>query len=204
MFPLTSHSSLQTLSRMAATALLSAALLSAGCLNSAKTRYFLLSPTATPTADAAKPTTSMVFIRNCQLPDYLDRTEMVMRQKPKIEVVFRDFDNWAQMPEKMIQRILRENLIRIIGAENVAGDKAPQSRSDILQIDYEFNQLDPTTDGVLKVDVDCRLHTLPAKAETIHNLSFTIPLANESGDAIADAINQALARIAEETAAMLK
>ncbi len=202
MFPLTAHPSRQPLGRLAATALLAATLLAAGCIGAAKTRYFLLSPTATPTAGAAKPT-ALAYIRNCQLPDYLDRTEMVMR-KSQNEVVFRDFDNWAQMPEKMIQRILRENVARIIGAENVAGDKAPQSHLDIVQIDYEFNQLDPTTNGVLQVNVDCRLHALPTKTETIHNLSFTLPLANESGDAIANAINQALARIAEETAAMLK
>ena len=202
MFPLTDHASRQPLRRLAATALLTAVLLAAGCVGSAKTRYFLLSPTATPTANAAKPT-ALAYIRNCQLPDYLDRTEMVMR-KSQNEVIFRDFDNWAQMPERMIQRILRENLARIIGAENVAGVKTPQSRSDIIQIDYEFNQLDPTTNGVLQVNVDCWLHALPTKTETIHNLSFTLPLDNESGDAITNAINQALARIAEETAAMLK
>lgn len=214
MLPLITHASPRPLPRPArpltarpltaallAATLLAATLLAAGCLGSANTRYFLLSPTTWPTATA--PAAGLVVIRSCQLPDYLNRTEMIMR-KGQNEVVIRDFDSWAQAPEKMIRLILRENLARILGAENIAEDKSPQSRSGNLLIDYEFRQLDPTTDGLLAVNVDCRLHALATKTDAIHNLAFTIPLAGKDGADIATAVNQALARIAEETAMMLK
>ena len=206
MLPLTTRASLRPFTRPArllAAALFAAVLLAAGCLGSAKTRYFLLSPTATTMAGATTPAAEPVVIRNCQLPDYLNRTEMIMR-KGQNEVVIRDFDSWAQAPEKMIRLILRENLARILGAENIAEGKSPQPRSGNLLIDYEFRQLDPTTDGLLAVNVDCRLHALATKTDAIHNLAFTIPLAGKDGADIATAVNQALARIAEETAMMLK
>ncbi len=205
MLPPTIHASLRPLAWPPA--ILAAAILAAGCLGSAKTRYFLLSPTATPTATApataTAPGANLVAIRGCRLPDYLNRTEMITR-KGQHEIVIRDFESWAQAPEKMIRRTLHDNLARIIGTDKVAGDRATRHTSDILLVDFEFNQLDPTTDGVLAVNVDCRLHPLPDRTEEIHNLAFTIPLAGKDGKAITAAVNQALARIAAETALLLK
>ena len=74
--------------------------------------YYILNPVAagpTTPADADGQRTMTVGIDPIELPGYLNRVQMVKRTGPN-QVEISSYHRWADYPDRMIQRVLGENI----------------------------------------------------------------------------------------------
>lgn len=185
-------------------ALMVSVLCLSSCIRTVRTRYYLLSATASANDSVlALPSGGRLFLRHCKLPDYLQRSEMVVRKHPH-EITFLEFDVWGQRLEKMIEQVLRENLLLLAGVGQVADAAQVMPSKSEWVLDYDFLQLEANRKGELVTVVDCKLHP-PESAETKSwRMAFAVPLEKKQGREITAAVNEALAKIAVETVAKMQ
>lgn len=131
---------------------LSAALLTgllAACSSSPPLQYFQLR--ADPPAGAAAPTTPSAStgrwqIGPVQLPEYLDRDTLLL---PTGQAGLRALNGqrWAEPLRDAVPRVLRMDLARLRGADQVWAIPTPAGVSIARQLRVEIQQLDATEDG---------------------------------------------------------
>ncbi len=109
----------------------------AGCASSPPTRLYVLAPlqgvgTQTPAMESGKGRT--VGLRRVELPDYLDRPQIVTRTGPNT-LQLAEFDRWAAPLKESFTRVLAENLVTLLPTNRIA--VFPWTRT--TPIDYEVS-----------------------------------------------------------------
>ncbi len=93
----------------------------AGCSRSAPARFYLLSESTgaefKAPASASGPCMTL-GIGPVELPDYLDRPQIVTQVSPH-EIRLGDFDQWAEPLAKTIARVMAENLAKLLCVDAV-------------------------------------------------------------------------------------
>ena len=112
--------------------------------------YYLLNPMAagpmSPPADAYDKRAKIVGIRPIELPGYINRTPMVKRTGPN-QIEIASFHRWADYPDRMIQRVLAENLQLLMADARVYSVPWPAGLKPDVTVDFSFLELIGTTDN---------------------------------------------------------
>lgn len=95
---------------------LGAAALLAACAGP-PTRFYTLAPAA-PAPSAAASSGPVVGLEPVDLPEYLDRPQIVTRPDP-YRVRVADLDTWAEPLDALVTRVTAENLGRLLGSDDV-------------------------------------------------------------------------------------
>lgn len=99
------------------------ALLLSGCIGqkSSPSKYYLLTGLTpdTPTLLTDSSSAPMVTVEKVEIPAFLDRPQMVLSYGSN-QLQFAEFDRWAEPIETGFTRVLRENLARLLGSEQVS------------------------------------------------------------------------------------
>jgi uncharacterized lipoprotein YmbA len=101
--------------------LLAAALCLAGCANTQASRFYTLKPMAGLEAQKSPgqlPSRVSVGIAPVEIPDYLDRPQIVTRDGDN-ELKLAEFDRWAGSLSENIGTVLAENLALLLGSDRV-------------------------------------------------------------------------------------
>src|SRR5690349_19923056 len=78
----------------------------AGCVGSSRaSRFYTLSPAEVPDGAAASPVAATLAVGPVEIPDYLDRQQIVSRTGTN-ELVLADFDRWGGTLDREIDRSL--------------------------------------------------------------------------------------------------
>jgi uncharacterized lipoprotein YmbA len=93
------------------------AVLIAGCGASSPSRFYTLSPTASPVA--APPASYSVSVGPISVPAVVDRPQIVVRTGPN-QIMIEEFDRWASPLKGDIARIVAENLVSMLGTPQVS------------------------------------------------------------------------------------
>jgi len=108
-----------------------------GCIGgSTVTRFYMLTPVAgvdKPDPAATGMTSLAVGVRRVELPNYLDRPQIVTRTGPSSQLTLAEFDRWASPLVDEFPRVLRDNLGAMIPSDEVVIYPWPQT----VQVDYE-------------------------------------------------------------------
>jgi uncharacterized lipoprotein YmbA len=93
----------------------------AGCGRTASTRFYTLS--AMPAGDPAPPrfrtiANTAIGIGPVNLPDYLDRPQIVIRTSPH-ELRLAEFDKWAGALKHAVPRVIAENLSTLLESDQI-------------------------------------------------------------------------------------
>ncbi|MCB2185228.1 MAG: PqiC family protein [Deltaproteobacteria bacterium] len=110
------------LSGAAVTALLALVLgLAPGCLGSSpRTQFYMLNSLGTPATDSPagpEKTARVVAVGPVELPAYLDRPQIVLRQGPN-QLEFTEFEHWAEPLDKSFSRVLLEDLTNLLNSQD--------------------------------------------------------------------------------------
>ena len=91
----------------------------AGCASSSPNlTYYMLAPSALPVAELAIVETRCLVVGPVNLPTYLNRPQVVVRQRD-LTLRFMDYQRWAEPLEENIARTVLENLSTLTGIKMV-------------------------------------------------------------------------------------
>jgi uncharacterized protein len=129
------------------------ALLAGACATtSPPMRFYLLSPIAeaAPAADALGDV--LVVVGPLQLPGYLDRPQLVLRQADG-QLSLREFDRWAEPLDALLTHTVTANLVRLTGSPRVVAFPLPARASADLRVVGRVIRFDADVDGLATLEV---------------------------------------------------
>lgn len=131
-----------------------------GCVNLQPapdpTRHFRLSSLATGTAPAPAKETLALVILPVTVPDYLKRSNIVLRKNQE-QLIFSEFDRWAEPVENGIARVLAENLTSLFNSRFVRTLDQPGKRDGELQLQVNVVEFTATELGQAAFVVETKL-----------------------------------------------
>ncbi len=185
-----------------AAALLAAALLAlAGCGSSPVTHFYTLSPAAAP-AGAAAGDAPTVAIGAVQLPDGLDRPQIVLRGAGN-QVTFSEFERWLGSPKDEIAQAVAGALREALGGASVyAYPTSAGVRADVSVLLY-VQRFDSALGDAAAVEVLWQV--VPAKGVARSGRTAVREAAAGPGyDALVAAHGRALAAVGRDIAAAIR
>ncbi len=146
-----------------------------------------------------------VGIEAVTLPAYLDRPQIVLRSGPTtVEVA--DLDVWIEPLDRLVPRILAENLARLLGTDRVL--QLPQRRPPELdyRVELDLFRLDAAPPG--QAILDGRWRVTAADSGRIvaeRRVRLTEPVADMSDRAtVAAALSRALGAVSRDIAGAIR
>ena len=133
-----------------ALALLPTLLLLSGCSSPPKTQFYTLN--APPPQRAAGPSATVLAIGPIDLPEYLQRPQIVTRPEGN-RLIVDEFNRWGGSLEEEIDRVLAQHLGALVGTQQVY---SYPSRI-VAGIDYRISLYLRAFDGALHNLLDARL-----------------------------------------------
>jgi len=179
-------------------------LLLAGCANGPSARFYTLTPleqqeshppSLQPQPQAAMPVS--VSIAPVEIPDYLDRPQMVTRDG-KNELYFAEFDRWAGSLRDNMTAVLAENLSLLLGSDRIF--VYPRVRTE--KYDYlmalRVLRLDSVPGDRVLLKAQWTLFTDQDRVGITRMATFTEPLADNRYETLAAAVSSALGQLSRE------
>lgn len=130
-----------------------AVLLLSGCLGGSTdpTRYYVLSeiePSAEMTSpDLFAPEAGLLLVGPVTGPRYLDRPQIVTRTSAN-ELVFGEYDRWAEPLDESFDRILASNLSQLLPTKSILPYPSPGAESqNVYQLIVEVTRFDGVLGG---------------------------------------------------------
>lgn len=129
------------------------ALLASACVTtSPPMRFYLLSPIEDAAPTTAAPGEALVVVGPLQLPGYLDRPQLVVRQ-PDGRFTLREFDRWGEPLDQLLTHTVTANLVRLTGSPRVAAFPLPGRASADRRIIGRVLRFDTDASGLATLEV---------------------------------------------------
>ncbi|WP_319409197.1 PqiC family protein [uncultured Desulfosarcina sp.] len=163
--------------------------------------YYLLNPMtagqASP-AEAEGERIMIVGIGQMELPGYINRVQMVRRTgQNQLEVS--SFHRWADYPDRMIQRVISENLQLLMADARVTSAPWPAGFKPDVTVDFSFLELIGTTEKTMLLSV---LWTITGKGDPspFHRTTLSEAMTGTGYEDLAAAHSRALEALCREVA----
>ncbi len=183
------------------------AFLVAGCGSSAPSRFYTLSslkpagPAQMPSGENIK---SIVRIGPVDIPDYLDRPQIVTRTS-RNELSIAEFDRWGGSLKNDVSRVLIENISSTLAAGRVTVLPWKQYAPGAYRVPLTITRLDVTPGGNLYLQTQWSIIDKDGKTVTvIKESNISKPVNGTAYSVIVTAISDALADLGQEVAASIK
>lgn len=129
------------------------ALLGGACATtSPPMRFYLLSPIEDAASPGATSGEGLVVVGPLQLPGYLDRPELVVRQ-PDGRFALRELDRWGEPLDALLTNTVTANLIRLTGSPRVAAFPISSRQSADRRIVGRVLRFDVDSGGLAVLEV---------------------------------------------------
>jgi uncharacterized protein len=161
------------------------------------THFYALSPTQD--AFTGSPSTVSVAVGPVSIPEALNRPEMVVQVGPN-QVALDELNQWAAPLQTDIQRVLMENLARLLGTPRVSRFPQGSIADPDFRVQIEVMRFESALGVAALVDA---LWTVRGKGEKdVRNGHTTArePLRDKSYDALAAAHSRALGTLSRDLA----
>jgi uncharacterized lipoprotein YmbA len=137
------------------------------------------------------------------VPGALDRPE-ITREQAGSQLKVDDLSHWAAPLGQLMRATLVEDLIKRLPNGQIVPVDAPRPAA-VIDVSVEIVAVHETGNA-LSIEAawtQTRPSSADAGATTVQSASFSVPLANASNGAYADALSQALAQLADAIAGRL-
>lgn len=175
------------------------------CSRTAPARFYLLSEL--PTAEHPSPAVGSgrcltLGIGPVELPDYLDRPQIVTRVSPN-ELRLGDFDQWAEPLGKTVMRTLAENLAALVCVEEIVFYPSESPRVD-FQITVTVLRFHGEPDGQVVLSAQWQVaEGYGGKVLARRRTTIREALGGDGYPALVAAQSRALARLSRDIAQVL-
>jgi len=130
-----------------------AAVLAGACATtSSAMRFYLLSPIEGPTTSSAALGDELVGVGPLQLPGYLDRPQLVVRQADG-QLALREFDRWGEPLDALLTSTVTANLVRLTGSPRIVAFPLPARASADRRILGRVIRFDADSTGLAVLEV---------------------------------------------------
>jgi uncharacterized lipoprotein YmbA len=116
-----------------------------GCARTAPTHFYLLQPLSGQETQARTPDRHVFGIGPVDIADYLKRQQIANRIDEN-EILFSDFNSWAEPLDRCVTRVLSENLSVLLNTERIEVYPWLPSLSVDYQVRMRIARFDGTTD----------------------------------------------------------
>jgi uncharacterized lipoprotein YmbA len=179
----------------------------AGCVgSSAPARYYVLTPRPEAAGDppgTRGPCGLALGVGPVQLPDLLDRAEIVTRRLAD-EIDRAEFDRWAEPLADSVPRVLAENLAALRKAERVTLFAWDSAQAVQRQVVVDVMRFDGAMGGDVVLDARWRILATDGKELAANRSLLTQPTGGTGYPAVVAAMSRALAALSREIAATLE
>lgn len=182
--------------------LVAVAALLAGCASSPQSRFYTLSPLAAPEAKQAPGPAAnhvSVSIAPVEIPDYLDRPQIVTRDG-RNELKLAEFDRWAGSLSDNISAVLAENLTTLLGSDRVFVNPGVRGEKPDYSVAMRVLRLDCMPGDQVLLKAQWTVAAGPEKGVATHVATFTERLADSRYDTLAAAVSQTIGQVSREIA----
>jgi uncharacterized protein len=190
------------LMRMLTLAMTFCGLVLAGCAATPPTRFYTLTPmtqqqAAKPAVEAKKVT---VNINPVEIPDYLDRLQIVTRDGGN-ELKLADLDRWAGSLAGNIAAVLAENLSLLLGSEQVIAYPRVQTASPDYTVAVRVLQLDCIPGDQVQLKSQWTLLTGAERTESVTRMAAYIEkLGDRQYETMVAAVSRTLEQLSRDIA----
>ena len=181
---------------------LAAAVTLAGCGGSPSARFYTLTPLAQPQAPAAAASRLAVSVQPVEIPEYLDRPEIVTQEGGN-EVKVAQFHRWAGSLGENISYVLAEDLGQLLGSDRVLVNDAPPPERPDYTLALRVLRLDCVPQDHVLLKAQWRLVAGDGSRRITRVSSITEELPDARYQSMVAAANRALHRLSREIAAEL-
>lgn len=126
----------------------------AACAPPAPTRFYTLS--TMPPGEAPAAGRQVIGLGPIIVPDYLDRPELVSRRGEN-RLVLAEFDKWSEPLRGLFARVLRENLVALLGTQQVVLLPEPRDTRLDQRVEVEVIRFDADDKNQLVLDARWRV-----------------------------------------------
>lgn len=171
--------------------------LTAGCA-SPPSRFYTLSPVATPTgAPTAKPLNVSVLVGPVSIPALLNQPQMVVNMGPN-QVAFDQFNRWAAPLSDDISRVVAHDLMAMLGTPRVSLFQQSLNADADYRVAIDVQGFESALGEAATLDAAWIVRrTRDGKAQA-GRTSVREPASGNGFDAIAAAHSRALARLGQD------
>ena len=128
-----------------------------GCATSPATRFYVLTPVAPHDAAPAAVSGGITLgVRSVDLPDELDRPQIVTRTGPNT-VHFAEFDRWSGSLRDSVMQVLADNLAKLFPGDQVAVYPWTPGTSVDRQVTVEITRFDGALGGSCALEARWRV-----------------------------------------------
>lgn len=179
---------------LAATALL------AGCAGSPSSRFYTLTPLGAPQAPPGAAASHLaVNIEPVDIPDYLDRPQIVTREGNN-EVKVAEFDRWAGSLGENISDVLAEDLGQLLGSDGVVVNNGALVGKPDYVVSMRVLRLDCLPGDRVLLKAQWKVASGDGKKERTRVSTIAEKVSDRQYETLVAAVNRALDRVSREIA----
>jgi len=180
----------------------------AGCAGtSAPSRFYTLNALGDEEAAQSVPASThslSVVVGPVEIPDYLDRSQIVTRSSPN-ELKLAQFDRWAGSLKEDIARVLSENLALLLSGNDVSVSSWEWSSASDYRIALYIRRFDIMSEGSVLIGAQWNIIGKDGVEILLTGeLSAEEPIAAETYNAKAAAMSKALGKLSRDIAEGIK
>jgi uncharacterized protein len=167
-------------------------------------RFYVLTASVDAPAAPSEASGLTLGLGPIKLPDYLDRAPIVTRVAPN-QVVFSDFERWAEPLERNVGRVLGEDLSRLLNTERVISLPAFVPIAVRFEIPVEVLRFESDDKGVVELWARWAIRD-PNTRQLLHTSESHIIEAASGTEtqAVVAALSRAVGKLGEEIAAEVR
>lgn len=169
-----------------------------------RSRFYVLTATIEAPGPPAADDELILGIGPIKLPDYLERSQLVTRVGEN-QVVFSQFERWAEPIELNFGRVLGENLSRLLNTEKIISLPAFVPLSLQYEVPLEILQFESDDKGVVELAARWAIRN-PTDRKLLYTTETRIietASANKT-EAVVATLSRAVGKLGEEIAAEIR
>jgi uncharacterized lipoprotein YmbA len=164
------------------------------------TRYFVLSSVATSRSAPSISFDHAVGIGPVDVPDHLER--QIVTRLANEEIDISDTERWSETLRDSLSRVIRENLVVLLGTERVRIYPWDPSSPPEVAVGIELLRFERTANGTVELLARCSVaRRQDGPPMWIRNIAVTKPLAGPDTRAAVAALNGAVYDLSMQIAA---
>jgi uncharacterized protein len=179
----------------------------AGCGTSPPAKFYTLS-----SMNIQKPAEQLgslekyvpVAIGPVEIPDYLDRPEVVIRAEQN-QLILSEFDLWGGALKSDINRVLIENISSLLAGDSIPVVTWKAAMTDAYRVPVVIHRFDASPNGNIILKSRWAVIEKEGKNfEFFRESDFTLPVKGGSYSALVSAMSEALGELSKEIATGIK
>jgi uncharacterized lipoprotein YmbA len=176
-----------------------------GCASTDPSRFYTLHSTKGPSiVQPSSPHELFVMIGPVEIPDYLDRPQIVSRTNQN-EITFSEFQRWAGSLKDDITRVLSEDLTELLSGDAISVSPWEWGVTSDYRIGVHIRRFDIMPEGNVLLNARCTLIGKDGMTQLLMwEASITEPIIAQTYDAKVSSMSGALEKLSQDIAEKIK